>query len=67
MNGLTENEKVLLDKIEDGGIKAIAHNRMLWCYLDGKRHNCKTFDERLLSFIMTTSKKSIKIKVAEKV
>ena len=46
-NELTKTEQTLLDKIEQGGIEMIEKHRMVWCYLDGKRNGCKTFDERI--------------------
>jgi hypothetical protein len=46
-NELTKTEQTLLDKIEQGGIEMIEKHHMIWCYLDGKRNGCKTFDERI--------------------
>ena len=46
-NELTKTEQTLLDKIEQGGIKMIEKHHRVWCYLDGKRNGCKTFDERI--------------------
>jgi hypothetical protein len=44
---LTKIEQTLLDKIEQGGIEMIKKFNLVWCYLDGKRNGCKTFDERI--------------------
>ena len=46
-NKLTEKEQELLEKIEEGGIEMIKKHRVIWCYLDGKRNGCDTFDERI--------------------
>lgn len=44
---LTKTEQTLLDKIQQGGIKMAKKYRMLWCYLDGGRNGCETFDGRI--------------------
>ena len=46
-NQLTKIEQILLDKIEQGGIGMIEKHNVMWCYLDGKRNGCNTFDERI--------------------
>ena len=46
-NELTKTEQTLLDKIEQGGIEMIEKCKLLWCYLDGNRNGCNTFDERI--------------------
>lgn len=46
-NKLTETEQTLLNKIEQGGVEMAVEYRLLWCYLDSKRNECSTFDERV--------------------
>jgi hypothetical protein len=47
MSKLTKTEQVLLDKIEQGGIEMVMKYNLIWCYLDGKRNGCSTFDDRI--------------------
>ena len=47
MSKLTKTEQVLLDKIEQGGIEMVKKYNLIWCYLDGKRNGCSTFDDRI--------------------
>ena len=46
-NDLTKTEKILLEKIEKGGVEMIEKHSIIWCYLDGKRNGCKTLEERI--------------------
>jgi hypothetical protein len=47
MNKLTKTEQARLDKIEQGGIEMVKKYNLIWCYLDGKRNGCSTFDDRI--------------------
>jgi hypothetical protein len=44
-NLLNKTEKTILKKIEKGGIESIKKHAFIWCYLDGKRNGCETFNE----------------------
>jgi len=46
-NNLTNFQQELLDKIEQGGMESIEKHSFIWCALDGKKHGCKTFNERI--------------------
>jgi hypothetical protein len=51
-NLLKKHEKQLLTTIEKGGFESMKQNAIIWCYLDGKRNGCNTFDERIEQLIM---------------